>query len=216
MARKYTLYVDRNRVTSIELDGVSYKRAGMVPDSAERARVKRLVEGIAQSGLGKTAGKPASGMQKLFTTIFGSVAMVLMVIFIISTTLTVRSIFSETSAAGRVVDMVRRGDSSGSTFYYPVVEFPLQNGHLQTAEIAEGSWPAAYQLGDLVTVRYDAENPLKARIASMSSTIGAWTLPIIMGVLSAAFVGVLFLIRWIFSQDTPEGGEEEDSPAEVP
>jgi hypothetical protein len=202
--------MEKNRVTSVEVDGAAYKRAGQVPDPDDRARVKRMVESVTISSADKTR-KKLTGFPKTINTIFLSITILLLVIFVISTTLTVRSIFTETSAAGRVVDMTRRDAGNGSTYYYPVVEFPLKNGHLQTVELSEGSWPAAYQLGDQVTVRYDAENPLRARIQSFSSSISAWTLPIIMGVLSAAFVGAMFLVRWVLSSDDTQADEPAES-----
>ncbi|MGE5774771.1 MAG: DUF3592 domain-containing protein, partial [Chloroflexota bacterium] len=59
----------------------------------------------------------------------------------------------------------------------------------------EGSWPPSYEVGDEVTVRYDPEHPLEARIASLGSNALLWILPGITGILGLGFLAAVLGIR---------------------
>lgn len=89
-------------------------------------------------------------------------------------------------------------------FYYPMVAFNLPDGRRRTVQIAEGSWPPAYEVGQAVTVAYNPDQPRNARIQSLGGTIGLWTVSIITGVLGVAFALATLLARWILKQSPPD------------
>jgi hypothetical protein len=126
-----------------------------------------------------------------------------------------RTIASEQSAPGKVVQMTKRTsayqtnrDSSMARreeytqdFYYPVVEFTPSDGRKQTVQLAEGSWPPAYQAGEVVTVRYNPGKPSQARIDSVGGTMLFWILPMITGGLAVSFSIAVLVIRYAFRAD---------------
>jgi hypothetical protein len=108
-----------------------------------------------------------------------------------------RTLSIEQMAAGRVVDLILRSDARGNAFYYPVVEFDLPDEGRQTVQMTVGNWPAAYEIGQEVTVAYNPQQLSSARIKSASSTLGAWTVSIIAGVLGLAFLAATLFARWV-------------------
>jgi hypothetical protein len=107
-----------------------------------------------------------------------------------------------------VVDVVLRRYQATDTreyeeFYYPVVEFNLPDETLKTVQLSEGSWPAAYEKGDPVTILYDPQQPNNARIQSASSNFLVWILPGITGLVGAAFLAAALVARW-FLRSKPE------------
>lgn len=60
----------------------------------------------------------------------------------------------------RVVDIVRRRDSKGSTYYYPVFEY-YAGGCMRRVESTFGSSPCRYQAGEETELHYDPEKPEK-------------------------------------------------------
>jgi hypothetical protein len=107
----------------------------------------------------------------------------------------------EESAPGRVVDMtvrreyVNEQDRVVSEYYYPVVEFTASDGRRRSVQMSEGSWPPSHEVGDDVTVYYDPEHPLEARIKSLGSDALMWILPGITGVLGFGFLGAVMVVR---------------------
>lgn len=124
----------------------------------------------------------------------------------ISTASTVRSLSREVSAPGLVVDMIVRQHRDSETdaleeYYYPVIEFSLPGGSQKRVQLSEGSWPPAYEIGEEVTVLYDKEHPLEARIQSGSSTTLMWILPGITGTIGIAFLGATLIARQFLKPD---------------
>jgi hypothetical protein len=60
--------------------------------------------------------------------------------------------------------------------------------------MSEGSNIPSYEKGDKVTVLYEPEHPLDARIKSASSTVLMWILPGITGILGLAFAGAVWMV----------------------
>ena len=58
--------------------------------------------------------------------------------------------------------MVVEPGTDDGVFYRPVVEFEATNGELYRFNSASASRPAAYDVGDAVTVRYNPDNPRDA------------------------------------------------------
>jgi hypothetical protein len=141
----------------------------------------------------------------------------MLVIAAISSYTNLKNLSREQSAPGHVVDLVVRQSQVNSSesgtpavyqdFYYPVVEFELPDGTRKTVQLAEGSWPPSYEKGEAVTVLYDPQRPLNARIQSASSTVLMWILPGITGILGLVFLGAAFFVRW-FLRDDPTQVQE--------
>jgi hypothetical protein len=157
-------------------------------------------------GFGDNSGM---AVEKLVPLIFSGVSGLLLTIAAISGVITHQTLSRERPAPGRVIDMVlqesvsqveRRSKGSSflsdrttqekvtESFYYPLVEFCLPDGQKKTVQLGSGSWPPAYEKGEAVTVLYDVERPINARIKSTGGTVMMWFLPMLMG-----GMGVLFL-----------------------
>ena len=204
MIKKYSLNIDtkNDKIVSVEVDGVRYADVDEIPDDDDRGRMLLITTGytdVMEMALETAPGKSIS-MSKVIPLIFLAVALLMLVIALISATGARRSIAREESTPGKVIEMVERKGTDDKNFYYPVVEFYLPDGTRQTAQVSEGSWPPAYEVDDLVTVRYEREQPRNARIASANSTLGIWTVTLITGILCAAFsIGALFSF-WVIRQ----------------
>lgn len=203
MAKSYSVKIENDEVVSIEIDGVHYDSLDEISDPDDRDKILSLmVETPDEMDLDVPARK--SVMPKIFLLVFFGVAFLMLAISAFSGVSAGRAMAREKNAPGRVVDMVVRVNQDGNEFYYPVVEFSLPDESRQTVQIAEGSWPPAYEKGQEVTVAYDPEQrPLTARIDSFSSDLLRWTVSIITGVLGLAFLAGGLLARWIF-KSVPE------------
>jgi len=168
MAKKYSINVEKDEIISVEVNGKKYRDPEQIPDLEDRAWIERMVCHFSAMGAGH-AQSDASGFSKIMFPLFLGISILILLIFGISTTSAIRSVAREESAPGQVVDMVTRRDSSGTAYVYPVVEFSLPNGSRQRVELAEGTWPPAYAEGQHVTVKYDPDQPLNARLNSFSS-----------------------------------------------
>jgi hypothetical protein len=109
----------------------------------------------------------------------------------------------EESATGRVVEIIQRReyvneqDRIVQDYYYPVVEFVAADGRPHTAHMTEGSSVPSHEVGDEVTVLYDPEHPLEARIKSLGSYALMWILPGITGILGLGFLGAVLIVRHV-------------------
>jgi hypothetical protein len=90
-----------------------------------------------------------------------------------------------------------------------VVEFSPAGGSPKIVQMPEGSWPPAYEIGDPVTVLYDPQQPLNARVKSTSGTVSLWIWTMVTGILAAAFIGATFLARWVL-KEVPDVKEPAD------
>jgi hypothetical protein len=61
--------------------------------------------------------------------------------------------------------------------------------------MTEGSSAPSHEVGDEVTILYDPEHPLDARIKSFGSNALMWILPGITGILGLAFLGAVLVVR---------------------
>ena len=210
MKKKYTVHWDDDQVASVEIDGVRYENPHDIPDERDRARVKRLLAGAPEPEAPRATGGP-SAFRYIFL-VFPAVAVLMLVIAVLTGVATARAQAREESAPGVVVDVVARQASNGQEYYYPVVEFALPDAGVRTVQLGEGSWPPAYEGGEHVTVLYNPERPLEARIKSAGGTLTLWTWTIVTGILAVAFGLASLFVRWIFSFDAapPSGEDWED------
>jgi hypothetical protein len=96
------------------------------------------------------------------------------------------------TAEGEVVEIVsRRPAGASASMAYPVVAFTVPSGERVRFTGSDGSSPAAYQVGERVTVRYRPEPPHEARLAGWGSLFG--------GHLVAIGLGLVFL--WVGLKD---------------
>jgi hypothetical protein len=206
MAKRFGVTLDGGKVVSVEVDGVSYTRAEDVPDPADRETVRKLLAGEEREAPTATPFP----VEKVVAGVFAAAAAVLLVVAVLTGISTAKALGREVRTEGRVVDMTartvevprdtndRKRGGVEREFYYPVVEFDLPDGTRKTVQTADGSWPPAYETGQAVTVLYDRDNPLDARIASPSGTLQRWTWTLITGALGLAFGAATALVHRVF------------------
>lgn len=197
MAKKYSVNWKDGKVVSVEVDGVEYKNLKQIPDPEDRAEIMLLIPDMAETEMDGIGSDPIT---RFITILFLAIGILMLLISAITAFYTRRAISREVSAKGNVVDLVVRQDSEGNQFYYPVVVFSLPDGTLQTVQTTVGSWPAAYDKGEAVTVVYDSEQPTRAHIQSASGTLDRWLWSLITGLLGVIFVPVAIAIHWVFNK----------------
>jgi hypothetical protein len=213
--KKYSINWENDEPVSFEVDGVQYGSLDQVPDESDREKLTAMMDGSLDREFErefknfdkdfekdfKAHREESAKAQKIILGIFTGVAVLMLSIAGISSFSAISKISKEESAPGRVVDMtVRREyvdeeDRVGSEYYYPVVEFTASDGRLRSVQMSEGSWPPSHEVGEAVTVRYDPEHPLEARIASFGSNLLMWILPGITGILGLGFLGAVLAVR---------------------
>jgi len=80
-----------------------------------------------------------------------------------------------------------------------VVQFVSADGRSHIVHLTEGSSAPFHEVGDEVTVLYDPEHPLEARIQSFGSSALLWVLPGITGILGVAFLGAVIAVQRLMS-----------------
>jgi hypothetical protein len=228
MVKKYSVNMENDEVVSVEVDGVSYRHPDQIPDPEDRAKILELMSKTTSEDFDAAFDKEFEEFDKefkelekqsakfpiLIVGIFLLVAVITLAIAVISGVSTARAVAKEHSAPGQVVEMTLRTsrggyDSQGTyqapqDYYYPVVEFALPDGTHKTVQLAEGSWPPAHEIGEQVTILYDPEKPINARIQSTSSNILKWLVPGITGTMGVAFLAAAIMVGWFFRPSSPE------------
>lgn len=207
MAKKYSLIVEKDRVISVEVDGVRYDRPEKIPNPADRARIEQLLTVSPDLRLA-TPAPHSFGLTKFLFALFLGIAVLMLAIAAVSAYFSGRTMAREQRAPGQVFDLIAREDDSGNTYYYPVIEYYLPDASRVRIQLTEGSWPPAYEKGQPVTVLYDPAHPSRARIDSFGGALGLFVLPIITGILGAAFLAAAIFARWMDKQ-TPSFSEPE-------
>jgi hypothetical protein len=155
----------------------------------------------AHQELNMPASKP-SAAPNIIVVIFLAVAVLMLAIAAISAVSSGRALARERTAPGSVIDFAIRQAADGTLYYRPVVAFALLDGAQRTLQLTEESTAPAYEVDEAVTITYDPERPDNARIKTAASTAAMWILPLIMGILGAAFlVATLFTHRVLASGD---------------
>jgi len=228
MAKKYSVNVENDEVVSVEVDGVIYEHPDQIPDPDDREKILELMSKTTEEEFDaefdkefedfdkefKELEKESSKFPILIVGIFLLVALLMLAIAVISGVSIARAVANEQSASGQVVDLTLRTsrggyDSQGTyqapqDYYYPVVEFALPDGTHKTVQLAEGSWPPAYEIGEKVTILYDPEKPINARIQSTTSNILKWLVPGITGTLGVAFLAAAVIAGWFLRPSSQE------------
>jgi hypothetical protein len=220
MAKKYSIQMEDDRVVSVEVDGIQYADPTQIPDETDREKILELIAKSSDEGFDKAFDqefeeefreleRQSAKFPKIITSIFLGIGLLLLTIATISTVSTIRKLSRESSAPGQVVDMVMRQSYDSETqvineYYYPVVGFDLPDGTHKQVQLSEGSWPPEYEIGQAVTILYDSEHPLDARIKSSSSTLLMWIFPGITGIVGVVFLGVTLLVWRFLGTDTAD------------
>jgi len=206
--KKYSINWENDEPVSFEVNGILYESIDQVPDEADREKLAGMLDAASDQEFDKefdrelAAHKKSSvNAEKLILGIFSGVAALMLMIAAISAFRAVSRLSREASAAGRVVEVVverayiNEQDRIVRDFYYPVIEFTAGDGRRRSVQVSEGSDYAYYEAGDEVTVRYDPEHPLDARIKSAGGDALMWILPGITGLLGLGFLGAVMVVR---------------------
>ncbi len=215
MARKkYSINWENDEPISFEVDGVTYNALEDVPNEKDREKLSAMLDASFDDAFDDSfedmqfdekefeeLQKSSAGMEKILLGIFSGVAVLMLLIAGISSYFAIQKISKEESAPGRIADVVVRKeyineqDRITRDFYYPVIEFTASDGKKRTVQISEGSDSPYYEKGDEITVLYNPEHPLDARIQSAGSNALMWILPAITGILGIAFTGAVLVVK---------------------
>ena len=214
--KKYSINWENDEPASFEVDGVKYESLDDIPNWKDKDKLSAMVQSASEDDfeevkfdekefeeLRKSAENPT--MERWVLGGFTAIAVIALLITAISTFSNIQKIAKEESTPGRVVDVVVRREVVDQQnrivrdFYYPVVEFVPIDGHKRTVQLNEGSDSPYYEKGNEITVRYDPDHPLDARIKSVSSNMLMWILPGITGILGIAFAGAVFVVKKVMA-----------------
>jgi hypothetical protein len=213
--KKYSISWEDDEPTSFEVDGVSYESLDQIPDEEDRSKLEAMVNGSIEQEFEKqfeefdrdfkkdfeSHKKISASAERIILGVFSGVAILMLLIAAISSWSAVRKMSREASAPGRVVEIVQRRqyvneqDRVVEEYYFPVVDFVSADGRRHSVQMTEGSSAPSHEVGDEVTVLYDPEHPLDARIQSVGSSALMWVLPGITGILGLAFLGAVFVVQ---------------------
>lgn len=203
MAKKtYSINWEDDEPVSFEVDGVQYESLEDVPNESDRLKLEAMMNAaedvefdVEIEKIDHEIQEPQGvAIEKIILPIFTGVAILMLLIAGISSVNNIRKINREESAPGRVTDVkmersyVNEEDRVVEEFYYPVVEFTASDGRRRNIQMSEGSSPPSYEVGEEVTVLYEPDHPIDARIQSLSSTILMWILPGITGIIGIGFL----------------------------
>ena len=219
MDKQYSVNMQDGEVVSVVVDGVEYSDPSEIEDADDRLKIEQMIQQMdplngddEEDGLDSPLGQEFQAqfadaqrqgrkMALLFALIFGGIGVLLLGITAVSALGAARQMSRELEAPGQVVEVVMRRTRDTETnqlqeYYYPVVSFATADGAQMEVQLGEGSWPAAYGVGDQVTVLYDSSRPREARIQSGASTLLLWLLPMITGLVGTVFTAVGVGVGW--------------------
>lgn len=218
-SKKYSINWEDDEPVSFEVDGVVYENLDEIPDEADREKLASMMDGSIEQQFEKefrdfdrdfdkqfqknleAHQKNAGKMEKIILGVFTGVAVLMLLIAAIASFSAFSRMSREESAAGRVVEIIERReyvneeDRVVQDYYFPVVEYVSTDGRPHTVHMTEGSSTPSHEVGDEVTVLYDPDHPLDARIKSIGSYALMWVLPGITGLLGLGFLGAVLVVR---------------------
>jgi len=208
--KKYSINWEDDEAVSFEVNGVEYKDLEDIPDAADRRKLEAMMDSSFDAEFDDPEFAQMSKeveqingpkVENIILTIFTGIAVLMLLIAGIASFSNVTKMGREQSAPGIVVDMIQKReyvnqqDRIIEEYYYPVVEYTSQDGKPHKVQLKEGSSTPEYEVGDEVTVLYNPEHPLDARIKSVGSAALMWILPGITGILGIAFLGAVLAVR---------------------
>jgi uncharacterized protein DUF3592 len=217
--KKYSINWENDEPVSYEVDGVSYASLDAIPDEADREKLTAMTDASVEGQFERefkdfdkefqkdweAHKKSAASTEKIILGVFTGVAVLMLLIAFVSSASAILKMNREESASGRVVEIIERReyvneqDRVVQDYYFPVVEFVSADGRSHTVHMTEGSSAPSHEVGDEVTVLYDPEHPLEARIKSFGSSALLWVLPGITGILGVAFLGAVIAVQRLMS-----------------
>jgi cell division protein FtsL len=215
MSKKYSINWEDDEPVSFEVDGVSYESLEQIPEEADRSKLEAMMNASMEEQFDREFEefdrefektfeehkKTSTNAEKLILGIFSGVAALMLLIAFVSAASAILKMNKEASATGRVVEIIQRReyvneqDRVVQDYYYPVVEYVSADGRRHSVQMSEGSSSPSQEVGDQVTVLYNPEHPLDARIKSFGSYALMWILPGITGILGLAFLGAVLAVR---------------------
>jgi len=216
MARKkYSINWENDEPVSFEVDGILYESIEQIPEEADREKFTAMMESSVDQQFEQELKdfdkefekqfeehrKTAIHAEKLILAIFSGVAVLMFLIAFVSSASAILKMTREESAPGRVMEIVQRReyineqDRIVQDYYFPVVNFVSSDGRRHSVQLTEGSSTPPHEVGDEVTVLYDPDHPLEARIKSFGSSALMWVLPGITGILGLAFLGAVLAVQ---------------------
>lgn len=223
--KKYSINWENDEPVSFEVDEVSYESLDVIPDEADREKLTAMMDASLDQQFEKefqafdkefqkdweANKKTSANTEKIILGVFTGVAVLMLLIAAISSFSAISKMSREESAPGRVVEIIARReyvneqDRVVQDYYFPVVEFVSADGRSHTVHMTEGSSAPSHEVGDEVTVSYNPERPLDARIQSIGSDALMWILPGITGILGLGFLGAVVAVRkFMPSEETNE------------
>ena len=230
--KKYSINWENDEPVSFEVDGVSYGSVDEIPDEADREKITAMMDASFDASFDQqfekefkdfdkefekdweANKKTSANAEKLILGIFTGVAVLMLLIAFGSSASAILKMNREESAPGRVVEIIERReyvneqDRVVQDYYFPVVEFVSKDGRHHTVHMTEGSSAPSHEVGDEVTILYNPEHPLEARIESVGSSALMWILPGITGILGLGFLGAVIAVRKLMpSTENPHHDE---------
>jgi hypothetical protein len=204
--KSYSVHWENEEAVSFEVDGVRYANLNDIPDQRDKDKLQQMMADSSEPEFDEkeweATQKESNTAFNIILWVFGGAAALMLLIAILSGGSALSKLSREESAPGVVVEMVIRPvydendrDRLLNEFHYPVVRFSDRDGRRRNVQMTAGSDPPTYEVGDEVTVRYDPEKPLDARIDSFGSSALMWILPGISGFLGLAFGGAVFAVK---------------------
>ena len=201
MPKKYSINWENDEPTSFEVDGVSYESLDQVPDENDRSKLEAMLNASLEQEFEEefedfdrefekeleAHKKTSASAEKLILGIFSGVALVMLLIAFVSAASALLKMNREESGPGRVVEMILRRE------YVNEQDRIVQEYY--SVQMTEGSSAPSHEVGDEVTVLYDPEHPLDARIKSFGSAALMWVVPGITGILGLGFLGAVVAVR---------------------
>ena len=215
MPKKYSISWENDEPISFEVDGVAYESLDQVPDEADRSKLEAMRNGSMEEQFERefeefdreferdleAHTKTSASAEKLILGIFTGVAILMLGIAAASSASAILKMNREESAPGRVLEIIHRReyvneqDRVVQDYYFPVVEYVSADGRRHTVHMTEGSSVPSHEVGDQVTVLYDPQHPLEARIQSFGSSALLWVLPGITAIIGLGFLGAVLAVR---------------------
>jgi hypothetical protein len=213
--KKYSVNWENDEPVSFEVDGVVYETIDDVPDPADREKLTAMLDASWDQQFEENFRnfdqefkkdweahkRTSAGAEKIILGVFTAVAALMLLIALITAFNAITRMNAEASAPGRVVEIIHRReyvneeDRIVEDYYYPVVEYVSADGRPHSVQMAEGSSRPAHEVGDDVTVLYNPQHPLEARIQSFGSDALMWIVPGITGILGIAFLCAVLVVR---------------------
>ena len=224
MPKKYSINWENDEPVSYEVDGVAYESLDQIPDEGDRAKLEAMMNASMDQEFEKEVAefdrdfkkeveaqkKTSVQAEKLILGIFSGVAVLMLLIAFGSAASAILKMSKEENAPGRVVEIVKRReyvneqDRVYQDYYFPVVEFVSADGRRHSVQMSEGSSSPSQEVGDEITVLYNPEHPLDARVKSFGSSALMWVLPGITGILGLAFLGAVLVVRRFMPSSEPQ------------